>query len=122
MPAADRRHGLDVVASVRAAGAGSDMELLAAALLHDCGKGPRVRLVHRITWSLGQRYGAWVWRVARPFPTFGFGLARLRDHARLSAEMAAGAGCSTRTVELIRNQETPIDDGGRLLHAADEDN
>ena len=38
MPVADRRHGLDVVASLRASGGGSDTELLLAGLLHDCGK------------------------------------------------------------------------------------
>jgi hypothetical protein len=122
MPAADRRHGLDVIASLRAAGAGDDRELLVAGLLHDCGKGPRVRLLHRVAWSLGQRYGAWIWRAAGRLPTFPYGLARLRDHAATSAELARGAGCSERIVDLIRHQETPIDDAGRLLHAADEDN
>jgi len=117
MPAADRRHGLDVVATLRAAGAGQDRELLVAGLVHDCGKGPRVRLVHRVAWSLG-----WIWRAAGRLPTFRYGLARLRDHASISADLAANAGCARRVVDLIRNQETPIDDAGRLLHAADEDN
>jgi hypothetical protein len=122
MPAADRRHGLDVVRSLRAAGAGEDRDLLVAALLHDCGKGPRVRLLHRVAWSLGQRYGAWIWRVAGALPTFRFGLARLREHAAISAGLARDAGCGERVVALIRNQEAPIDDAGRLLLAADEDN
>jgi len=121
MPVADRRHGLDVVASLRAGGS-TDEDLLAAGLLHDCGKGRRVRFVHRVTWSLGQRYGAWVWRIARHLPTFGAGLARMRDHAVRSADLAAQAGCSPRTVELIRNEEAPTDDAGRLLLAADEAN
>jgi hypothetical protein len=121
MHPADRRHGLDVVAWLRAA-ATSDSDLLLAGLLHDCGKGRRIRLVHRVAWSLGQRYGAWVWRMAEHLPTFRGGLARLRDHAVLSAELARGAGCDDLIVELIRNQETPIDDAGRLLLAADEDN
>jgi hypothetical protein len=124
MPAADRRHGLDVVAALRIdAGADAgDHDLLVAGLLHDCGKGPRVRLGHRIVWSLSRRYGSWICRLTRPLPTFGFGLARLRDHAELSAGMAAKAGCGERAVELIRHQEIPIDDAGRLLQAADEDN
>lgn len=121
MPAADRRHGLDVVAYLRAAGA-TDPELLLAGLIHDCGKGPRVRLAHRVVWSLGQRYGRWIWRASARMPTFRTGLARLRDHADLSAELAARAGCPTRTVELIRNQETPTNDSGRLLLDADEAN
>ena len=119
MPAADRRHGLDVVAYLRAAGA-ADPDLLVAGLLHDCGKGPRVRLVHRVAWSLGGRYGAWIWRATSHLPTFRTGLARLRDHSARSAELAAAAGCSNRTIELIRDQEAPTDDAGRLLLAADE--
>jgi hypothetical protein len=46
----------------------------------------------------------------------------MRDHAARSADLASEAGCSTRTVELIRKQETPTDDAGRLLLAADEAN
>jgi hypothetical protein len=37
--------------------------------------------------------------------------------------MAAGAGCSPRTVELIRNQDDPLDaEFGELLRLADEAN
>lgn len=121
MHVADRRHGLDVVAALRQAGA-ADSELLVAALLHDCGKGTGVRLVHRVAWSLGQRYGGWIWRASSHMPTFKYGLDRLRDHADRSAELAAEAGCSSRTVALIRLQENPVDDAGELLHAADEAN
>jgi hypothetical protein len=121
MPVADRRHGLDVAADLRPA-AGGDKDLLLAGLLHDCGKGPRVRLPHRVAWSLGQRYGTWIWRLSSHLPKFEAGLATLRDHARRSAELASGAGCSVRTIELIRNQESPTDDAGRLLLAADEAN
>lgn len=121
MAGPDRRHGLDVVAEMRRAGV-TDRDLLAAGLLHDCGKGRSVRLVHRVAWSLGGRYGAWIWRASSHLPTFRAGLAALRDHARRSAELAAAAGCTARTVELIRNQEAPTDDAGRLLLAADENN
>ncbi len=48
-------------------------------------------------------------------------LERLARHAELSAELAAAAGCSERTVELIRWQEAPRDpEFGRLLALADE--
>jgi hypothetical protein len=120
MAVADQRHGLDVVAHLRAAAA--DPDLLVAGLLHDCGKGRRIRLVHRVAWSLGSRYGSWIWRAAGHLPTFRAGLAALRDHARRSAELAEAAGCAARTIELIRNQETPTDDAGRLLLDADEAN
>ncbi len=117
----DRRHGLDVAAYLRGHGV-EDSDLLIAGLLHDCGKGTRVRLVHRVVWSLGQRYGPWIWRASAHMPTFRMGFAALRDHAARSAELAAGAGCSLRTVELIRDQEAPADDDGRLLLEADEAN
>jgi hypothetical protein len=120
-PAGDRRHGLDVVASLRSAGT-VDPDLLVAGLLHDCGKGRHVRFPHRVVWSLSMRYGTWIARFFRPLPTFETGLAGLRDHATRSAELAAEAGCGPRTVELIRNHEAPTDDAGRLLLAADEAN
>ena len=121
MHVADRRHGLDVVAALRATGA-ADPDLLVAGLLHDAGKGPRVRLVHRVAWSLGQRYGEWIWRWSSHLPTFRVGLERLRNHAERSAAIAAQAGCTPRTVELIRLQENPVDEAGELLRAADEAN
>ena len=119
MHVADRRHCLDVVAALRATGA-QEPDLLVAGLLHDCGKGPRMRFCHRVAWSLGQRYGEWVWRWSGRLPTFRTGLERLRTHAERSAELAAQAGCTPRTVSLIRLQENPIDDAGELLLAADE--
>ena len=121
MPVADRRHGLDVASALRTTGS-ADPDLLVAGLLHDCGKGSRVRLAHRVAWSLGQRYGAWIWRSTSHLPTFRTGLGQLRDHAMRSAELASEAGCTARTTELIRNQEAPTDDAGRLLLAADEAN
>jgi hypothetical protein len=47
----------------------------------------------------------------------------LRRHAETSAALAETAGCSPRTVELIRNQDAPTDPvAGRLLRLADEAN
>jgi hypothetical protein len=119
MHVADRRHGLDVVAYLRTEGV-DDEELLLAGLLHDAGKGPRVRLVHRVAWSLGQKYGERVWTLSSHMPTFRTGLARLRDHAARSADLAREAGCNARTIDLIRDEEAPTDGAGRLLLAADE--
>jgi hypothetical protein len=121
MHVADRRHGLDVVASLRADGV-VESDLLVAGLLHDAGKGD-TGVWPRVAYSLGQRYGAWIPRAVAHLPGFAPALDRLRTHAETSAAMAAAAGCSPRTVELIRNQDAPLDpEFGELLRLADEAN
>ena len=121
MHVADRRHGLDVVASLRAEGVGQP-DVLVAGLLHDAGKGD-TGVWPRVTYSLGERYGTWLWRAAAIVPGFGASLERLRTHAETSADLAAAAGCSARTVELIRHQDAPDDpEFGELLRLADEAN
>lgn len=120
MHRADQRHGLDVVARLRADGHG-DPELLLAALLHDCAKGPSVRLPHRVAWSLGERYGEAVLRPFSVLPGFASAFERLRHHADGSARLALEAGCSQRTAELIRHQAAPVDpEAGVALRLADE--
>jgi hypothetical protein len=122
MHVADRRHGLDVVGTLRAGGM-TDDEVLLAGLLHDAGKGATTGVLPRVAFSLGQAYGSWVWRVAGVVPAWGAALRRLHDHAESSAILAAGAGCSPRTVDLIRHQEAPMDPvAGRALQLADEAN
>jgi len=122
MHVADRRHGLDVVATLRAEGV-DDREVLLAGLLHDAGKGPGVGLWPRVAWSLGEAVGPVVVTGARRIPGFGRALDRLRDHAELSARLAAEAGCSERTCALIREQAAPTDERyGELLRLADEAN
>lgn len=121
MHVADRRHGLDVVGTLRERGM-TDEEVLLAGLLHDAGKS-QTGVWPRVAYALGQAYGPWVWRVAGIVPGFRRALARLEAHAEVSARMAAAAGASPRTVELIRNQDDPIDlEAGRLLQLADEAN
>lgn len=121
MHVADRRHGLDVVASLRADGV-TEPDLLVAGLLHDAGKG-QTGVWPRVIYALGARYGSWIPRVARVIPGFRPALERLRLHADTSATLAAAAGCSARTVELIRNQDAPLDpEFGELLRLADEAN
>lgn len=120
MHRADQRHGLDVEAALRADGH-DDPELLLAALLHDCSKGPGVWLPHRVAWSLGERYGERVLGLCAPLPGFRSAFTRLRDHAEDSARLALAAGCSERTAELIRHQADPVDpDAGVALQLADE--
>jgi hypothetical protein len=121
MHAADQRHGLNVVRSLRDAGV-TDRDVLLAGLVHDCGKG-RTGVVPRMVYSLGQAYGHRITRVAGIVPGMRADLDRLAAHAATSAEFAADAGCPPRTVELIRNQEEPRDpEFGELLRAADEAN
>ena len=121
MHVADRRHGLDVVASLRAEGA-TDPDVLVAGLLHDAGKGA-TGVGPRVAYTLGQRFGTWIWDVTAILPGWRAALARLRTHAETSAMLAAAAGCTSRTVELIRHQDAPTDpEFGELLRLADEAN
>jgi hypothetical protein len=121
MHVADRRHGLDVMATLRSEGV-DDLDVLLAGLLHDAGKGD-TGVLPRVAHSLGQAYGVWVWRVAGWLPGMAPAIDRLRVHAETSATLAAEAGCPPRTVELIRHQDAPIDpEAGRLLQLADEAN
>jgi hypothetical protein len=121
MHIADQRHGLDVAATLRAEGVTED-DVVLAGLLHDAGKG-HVGVWPRVAYSLGQRYGTWVWTVASVLPGWRRALRTLRDHAEASATLAGDAGCSARTVELIRHQDAPIDPvAGRALQLADEAN
>jgi hypothetical protein len=119
MHRADRRHGLDVVASLRRAGI-TDREVLVAGLLHDCAKGD-TGAGPRVAWSLGEAFGPWVLRLAARVPGWGATLDRLRDHAEASAALVAAAGGAPRTVDLIRHQAAPVDPvAGRALQRADE--
>jgi hypothetical protein len=121
MHVADRRHGLDVVATLRADGV-SEPDVLVAGLLHDAGKGD-TGAGPRVAYSLGQRYGAAFWRAAAFVPGWRSALRRLETHAGTSAELAQAAGCKPRTVALIRYQEAPEDpEYGELLRLADEAN
>ena len=121
MHLADRRHGLDVVATLRSDGV-TDPDALVAGLLHDAGKGD-TGVWPRVAFSLGQRYGRWVWRFASVVPGGAAAIERLRTHAATSAELARGAGCTPRTVALIRDQDAPSDaEFGELLRLADEAN
>ncbi len=121
MHVADRRHGLDVVATLRADGV-TQPDVLLAGLLHDAGKGD-TGIAPRVIYSLGQAYGRWIWRLGAVIPGGGASLERLRTHPETSAILAQDAGCTARTVELIRWQDAPRDpEFGELLRVADEAN
>ena len=119
MHVADQRHGLDVVAYLRRAGV-ADRDVLAAGLLHDCGKGD-AGWPPRVAWSLGERYGAWVHDAAARLPGWGAAMTRLRNHAELSADAVEATGLPSFAVALVREQDAPSDPSfGHVFHAADE--
>jgi hypothetical protein len=120
MHPADQRHGLDVIAYLERDGL-DDEELRLAALFHDSSKGRDTGLLHRVAWSLGERYGDGVIGVTARLPGFAAAFERLRDHAEDSAALALDAGCTERTADLIRNQSHPLDRvAGVALQRADE--
>jgi hypothetical protein len=120
MHVSDRRHGLDVVAWLRADGI-SDADVLTAGLIHDAGKG-EAGFVARVLYALSQGYGSWICGAAMTLPPLARSLRRLKAHAELSAAIAAAAGCSPRTIELIRRQDdpSPLDPSEQRFHLADE--
>lgn len=123
MHVADRRHGLDVAAALRgSASAAEDRDLVVAGLLHDAGKG-QTGFVPRVVYSLSTAYGRWIETATGWWPRMRRDLAVLHAHAETSARMAETAGCSARTVELIRWQDEPHDPvAGERLRLADEAN
>jgi hypothetical protein len=102
MPTADRRHALDVVGRLLIAGQ-TDPDLLAAAMLHDVAKGHRMRLWHRVAGVLLHAVAPRALsRLASPDPrSWRYPFHLYLHHPALSAEAALGAGCSSRTAELI---------------------
>jgi hypothetical protein len=123
MPGYDRRHALGVLRELQEGGQ-TDQDLLAAALLHDVGKtaerSGRLRLWHRVAVVLLRalspgsierigRDGQGSWR--QPFYT-------QQHHGFIGAELAQQAGCSSRTVELIRLHEDSASESGDVLLAA----
>jgi putative nucleotidyltransferase with HDIG domain len=110
MPRYDRQHSLQVFHTLAERGH-TDPDLLRAALLHDVGKTVRqatpLRLGHRVVVVLMRAFWPGLlerigqdrprsWR--QPFHT-------QQHHAAIGAMLAQQAGCSLRTVELIRRHE-----------------
>jgi hypothetical protein len=144
----DQRHAFDVFRILKSGGQ-RDASLLAAALLHDVGKGP-IRLRERVAFVLlravsprllrrlasvdGAPAGGGQTAARLGGSAFGGGwrgaLARSLDHAERGAALAEAAGSTAETVRLIRlhrspasasSAEPPGDDVAlALLQAADE--
>lgn len=122
MPVADRRHGLDVAARLLAAGH-DDRDLLAAALLHDCAKGHRMRIWHRVGGVLLEAVSPRLLeRLASADPaSWRHPFHLYLHHAGLSADEAVAAGCSPRVAAFIRGAPSAQDESlSAALHLADE--
>lgn len=119
MPVADQRHALDVGGRLLEAGI-DDPDVLCAALLHDAAKGHRMRLWHRVAGVLLEASAPGLLRrLASADPgSWRHPFHLYLHHAELSAEMAAAAGCGTRTGAFIRGAGTAED--ARLQRALTE--
>lgn len=102
MPVADQRHALDVWGRLRANGQ-TDPDLLAAALLHDAGKGQRIRLWHRVATVLVDAIApSRLERLGSPDPgSWRYAFYIQRHHEALSARAALDAGCAPRVAAFI---------------------
>ena len=118
----DQRHGLDVF-RILESGGHRDASLLAAALLHDAGKG-RIRVWHRVAFVLLRAASPRLLRrlASGDGPGWRGALARSLDHAERGAALAEAAGSTAETVRLIRLHRSAAgdDDALALLQAADE--
>ena len=96
----DRRHALDLHRALLEVGAGD--ALLAAALLHDVGKGP-LHVWQRVAFVVLEAGAPALARAleAEAGPGWRHGLWRLRHHAHLGAAMLAAAGSAPRVVALV---------------------
>jgi hypothetical protein len=116
MPAADRRHGLDVANKLLLEGQ-DDPDLVGAALVHDAAKGHRMRLWHRVAGVLLEAASPRLLRrLASPDPRSARHPFHIHlHHARMSAELAIAAGCAPRLAAFIRGEADESD--ARLLDA-----
>jgi hypothetical protein len=114
----DQRHAVAVFGALRDAGH-SDPDLLAAALLHDAGKSaaPCPAWVRALAVLMGQFSPRLLARLAaqeEPAPEaagWRRALCAHVHHAEVGARWAHEAGCSRRTVSLIRRHREEIDRG-----------
>ena len=118
----DQRHSLAVYRKLVARGC-ADRDLLAAALLHDSGKGSgRVRLWVRPPVVLLRAFAPRVlrWLALRPVPWWRRPFFYAWHHAEIGAQLAAQAGLPERVVLLIRTHHQPNGPAAEL-HAVDDE-
>jgi hypothetical protein len=121
MTVGDQRHCIDVCAALRAQGC-VDRDLLAAALLHDVGKGGgRVRFWMRPTLVLlrAMAPGLLRWLASSPTSRWRRPFYAAWHHAAIGADLAAAAGVSERVVLLIRAHHDAHGPAA-ALHAVDD--
>ena len=113
----DQRHALEVTRRLHERGV-DDVELLQAALLHDCGKGEVpvwLRVLKVLSPGTLRRLGderSAGWRGAA---------YRLREHGAIGARLAASAGVGAGAVRLIEGRILPGDESRwALLESADD--
>lgn len=113
----DQRHALAVLRQLRRRGV-DDRDLLAAALLHDCGKGA-VPVWLRVLYVLAPRA---VSRLAAPGASGVPAAAdRLVNHAEFGARVAEAAGAGALAVRLIAGRVLPGEESfAERLRAADD--
>lgn len=111
----DREHACRVARNLQRDFPRASPELLAAALLHDCGKSLRpYRLAERVL------VGVVPTRLARLLPTFG-PLGIRAFHPELGAELLAHAGARLRVAQLVARHHASVGDPeAALLHRYDE--
>ena len=125
MQPSEQAHAWGVCGRLEAAGM-RDLDLLAAALLHDAGKSLRpLSLAERVVIVLGRRFvprRAADWSRGEPHGWRGAFVAA-RQHPEWGAELAQAAGASARTVDLIRRHQEPApgDELLKALQAADNE-
>jgi hypothetical protein len=113
----DQRHALEVMRRLRANGV-DDTELMQAALLHDCGKGP-VPVWLRVLKVLSPQTVQWLG--VEGSPGWRGAAFRLMEHGAIGARLAASAGLSAATVRLIEGRIEPGDEARAALLAAADD-
>jgi len=123
LTARDQRHCLDVFHALRRDGR-DDPELLAAALLHDVGKGP-ARLWHRVAYVLIHAVSPRLVRRLASDKSSGWrrSLASFSEHSQRGAALVEATGASQAVVTMVRlHSGDGGDDDPRvaILQAADD--